>query len=157
MWPDGPTTTLSHSRCVSRASRSSREKPGPLPPIRPRRQAALPDPPRSRSPSTLSPRGDRDVRAAAGPATTADTGALARALPGPGPSTDSRDRDPRGSPRTPALGRPRLGFVSFLREGGRPVADSIHIGDCRLAARHRKPLSRHEARRALTDGGIRAC
>ncbi|WP_055599651.1 DUF6233 domain-containing protein [Streptomyces aureus] len=47
--------------------------------------------------------------------------------------------------------------LSFLREGGRPVADSIHIGDCWLAARHRKPLSRHEARRALTDGGIRAC
>ncbi|WP_329274045.1 DUF6233 domain-containing protein [Streptomyces sp. NBC_00691] len=47
--------------------------------------------------------------------------------------------------------------LSFLREGGRPVADSIHIGDCRLAARHRKPLSREEARRALTDGGMRAC
>ncbi len=47
--------------------------------------------------------------------------------------------------------------LSFLREGGRPVPDSVHIGDCRLAARHRKPLSRDEARRALTDGGIRAC
>ncbi|MFE6787915.1 DUF6233 domain-containing protein [Streptomyces sp. NPDC057680] len=47
--------------------------------------------------------------------------------------------------------------LSFLREGGRPVADSIHIGDCRLAARHRRPLSRDEARQALTDGGIRAC
>ncbi|MFF5924266.1 DUF6233 domain-containing protein [Streptomyces flavochromogenes] len=47
--------------------------------------------------------------------------------------------------------------MSFLREGGRPVADSIHIGDCSLAARHRKPLSREEARRALTDGGMRAC
>ncbi|MGW2305882.1 DUF6233 domain-containing protein [Streptomyces sp. NPDC001809] len=47
--------------------------------------------------------------------------------------------------------------LSFLREGGRPIADSIHIGDCRLAARHRKPLSREEARRALTAGGIRAC
>ncbi|MCX5231427.1 DUF6233 domain-containing protein [Streptomyces sp. NBC_00233] len=46
--------------------------------------------------------------------------------------------------------------LSFLRECGRPVADSVHIGDCRLAARHRT-LSRHEARRALTDGGIRAC
>ncbi|MCB8908354.1 MULTISPECIES: DUF6233 domain-containing protein [unclassified Streptomyces] len=43
------------------------------------------------------------------------------------------------------------------RAGGRPVADSVHIGDCRLAAPHRKPLSREEARRALTDGGIRAC
>ncbi|OKJ48627.1 hypothetical protein AMK27_38320 [Streptomyces sp. CB02009] len=47
--------------------------------------------------------------------------------------------------------------LSFLLEGGRPIADSIHIGDCRLAARHRRPLSRDEARRALTNGGIRAC
>ncbi|MFJ8298258.1 DUF6233 domain-containing protein [Streptomyces sp. NPDC094447] len=47
--------------------------------------------------------------------------------------------------------------LSFLREGGRPVADSIHIGDCRMAAPHCKPLSREEARRALTAGGMRAC
>ncbi|WP_353963902.1 DUF6233 domain-containing protein [Streptomyces sp. NBC_00233] len=33
---------------------------------------------------------------------------------------------------------------------------SVRSG-CQLAARHRKPLSREEARRALTDGGIRAC
>ncbi|WP_329625843.1 DUF6233 domain-containing protein (plasmid) [Streptomyces sp. NBC_01255] len=47
--------------------------------------------------------------------------------------------------------------LSYLREGGRPVADSIHIGDCRMAGSHRKPLSRDEARHALTSGGIRAC
>ncbi|MEV7372982.1 DUF6233 domain-containing protein [Streptomyces sp. NPDC090301] len=46
--------------------------------------------------------------------------------------------------------------LSFLREGGRPVADSIHIGDCRMAATHRRPLSREEARRALSGGGMRA-
>ncbi|MFE6072131.1 DUF6233 domain-containing protein [Streptomyces sp. NPDC056525] len=44
--------------------------------------------------------------------------------------------------------------LSFLREGGLPVADRVHIGDCRLAPPHRKPLSREEARRALTDGGL---
>ncbi|MFF2306040.1 DUF6233 domain-containing protein [Streptomyces sp. NPDC058128] len=47
--------------------------------------------------------------------------------------------------------------LSFLREGGRPVADSIHIGDCPMTAPHRRPLSREEARQALTAGGIRAC
>ncbi|MEV4943484.1 DUF6233 domain-containing protein [Streptomyces zaomyceticus] len=47
--------------------------------------------------------------------------------------------------------------LSFLREGRRPVAARIHIGDCCLAVPHRKPLSSEEARRALADGGARAC
>nr|WP_150501268.1 hypothetical protein [Streptomyces venezuelae] len=34
----------------------------------------------------------------------------------------------------------RPGWVlSYLREGGRPVADSVHIDGCRPAARHQKP------------------
>lgn len=47
--------------------------------------------------------------------------------------------------------------MSYLREGGHPVADSVHIGDCKLAGRQKRPLSRDDARRALTEGGIRAC
>lgn len=47
--------------------------------------------------------------------------------------------------------------ISYLREGGRPVADSVHIGDCKLAGPQKRPLSSDEARRALTEGGIRAC
>lgn len=47
--------------------------------------------------------------------------------------------------------------LSYLRERGRPVADSIHIGDCRLAGQNARPLGRDEARQALTAGGIRAC
>ncbi|MEU6882464.1 DUF6233 domain-containing protein [Streptomyces sp. NPDC046712] len=47
--------------------------------------------------------------------------------------------------------------LSYLRERGRPVADSIHIGDCRLAGKNTRPLGRDEARQALTAGGIRAC
>ncbi|MFE5940560.1 DUF6233 domain-containing protein [Streptomyces sp. NPDC056470] len=47
--------------------------------------------------------------------------------------------------------------LSYLRERGRPVADSIHIGDCRLAGKNIRPLGPDEARRAITTGGIRAC
>ncbi|WP_406054148.1 DUF6233 domain-containing protein [Streptomyces sp. NBC_01077] len=42
-----------------------------------------------------------------------------------------------------------------MRAAGRGTA--VHIGGCQLAARPRKPISREEARRALTDGGRRAC
>ncbi|WP_268247964.1 DUF6233 domain-containing protein [Streptomyces lateritius] len=47
--------------------------------------------------------------------------------------------------------------LSHLRVGGRPVVDSIHAGDCGTVGTHTKPLSRDEARHALTAGGIRAC
>ncbi|MFF7183304.1 DUF6233 domain-containing protein [Streptomyces sp. NPDC008121] len=47
--------------------------------------------------------------------------------------------------------------LSYLRERGRPVADSAHIGDCKLAGPHLKPLNQDEARQAITVGGIRAC
>ncbi|MFB7831991.1 DUF6233 domain-containing protein [Streptomyces sp. NPDC056056] len=48
-------------------------------------------------------------------------------------------------------------ILSYLRAGARPVADSVHIGDCVMASHHTKPLSREQAREALTAGGIRAC
>ncbi|MFD4314963.1 DUF6233 domain-containing protein [Streptomyces sp. NPDC058548] len=47
--------------------------------------------------------------------------------------------------------------LSYLREGGRAVADSIHLGDCRMAAKHTKPLTEEQARRALAVDGLRAC
>ncbi|MFG2645897.1 DUF6233 domain-containing protein [Streptomyces sp. NPDC048370] len=47
--------------------------------------------------------------------------------------------------------------MSYLRVGGRPVANSVHIGDCALAGPQKRPLGQEQAREALTDGGIRAC
>ncbi|MEU6988854.1 DUF6233 domain-containing protein [Streptomyces sp. NPDC046324] len=40
---------------------------------------------------------------------------------------------------------------------GRPVADSVPIEDCALAGPQKRPLSGDDARRSLTEGGIRAC
>ncbi|MER6098325.1 DUF6233 domain-containing protein [Streptomyces sp. NPDC001728] len=37
------------------------------------------------------------------------------------------------------------------------VADSVHRGDCRLASHHTEPLTREQARQAITSGGIPAC
>ncbi|MFD3333500.1 DUF6233 domain-containing protein [Streptomyces sp. NPDC058700] len=47
--------------------------------------------------------------------------------------------------------------LSYLRAGGHPTADSVHVGDCRMASHHTKPLTRDQARQAITTGGIRAC
>ncbi|WP_031086784.1 DUF6233 domain-containing protein [Streptomyces sp. NRRL WC-3549] len=47
--------------------------------------------------------------------------------------------------------------MSYLRVRGSPLADSVHIGDCKLAGPQKRPLSGDDARRALTEGGIRAC
>ncbi|MFG2776158.1 DUF6233 domain-containing protein, partial [Streptomyces sp. NPDC048350] len=47
--------------------------------------------------------------------------------------------------------------MSYLRVGGHPVADSVHIGDCSLAGPQKRPLGREQAREAMTGGGIRAC
>ncbi|MEU7115095.1 DUF6233 domain-containing protein [Streptomyces sp. NPDC046182] len=47
--------------------------------------------------------------------------------------------------------------ISHLRVGGRPVADKVHIGGCALARPQKRPLGSDDARRALTEGGIRAC
>ncbi|MFF0277430.1 DUF6233 domain-containing protein [Streptomyces sp. NPDC004330] len=47
--------------------------------------------------------------------------------------------------------------LSYLRVGGRATADSVHLGDCRMASHHTKPLDEQQARQAITAGGIRAC
>ncbi|MFD7978777.1 DUF6233 domain-containing protein [Streptomyces sp. NPDC059071] len=47
--------------------------------------------------------------------------------------------------------------LSYLRERGRRIPDGIHIGDCALAGPNKDPISRDEARRALTEGAIRPC
>ncbi|MFJ6579227.1 DUF6233 domain-containing protein [Streptomyces sp. NPDC091368] len=47
--------------------------------------------------------------------------------------------------------------LSYLRAGGQATADSVHLGDCRLVSHHTKPLTRDQARQAITAGGIRAC
>ncbi|MFJ9810712.1 DUF6233 domain-containing protein [Streptomyces sp. NPDC101158] len=47
--------------------------------------------------------------------------------------------------------------LSYLREGGRPVPDSIHAGDCRMTSRNTKPVGATEARRLLADGHVSAC
>jgi hypothetical protein len=48
-------------------------------------------------------------------------------------------------------------ILGYLRRGGQPVADSVHLGGCHLASGHTRPLDRDQAREALTTGGIRAC
>ncbi len=47
--------------------------------------------------------------------------------------------------------------LSYLRQRGQPVEDSVHLGDCRMASHHAKPLTREQALQAITSGGIRAC
>ncbi|MFB7589392.1 DUF6233 domain-containing protein [Streptomyces sp. NPDC056169] len=47
--------------------------------------------------------------------------------------------------------------LSYLREGGQPVADSVHVGGCSMASRHTRSLDREQAREALASHGIRAC
>jgi len=47
--------------------------------------------------------------------------------------------------------------LSYLRAGGKATADSVHLGDCRMASHHTKPLDEAQARQAITSGGLRAC
>ncbi|MFJ9808963.1 DUF6233 domain-containing protein [Streptomyces sp. NPDC101158] len=42
-------------------------------------------------------------------------------------------------------------------DGGRPVPDSVHAGDCRMTSRNTKPVGATEARRLLADGHVSAC
>ncbi|MFE9738799.1 DUF6233 domain-containing protein [Streptomyces sp. NPDC006477] len=58
--------------------------------------------------------------------------------------------------RLPRLEGPEF-LLSYLRAGGQPKADSVHLGDCRMVSHHTKPLDRDQARQAITSGGIRAC
>ncbi|MFF0437493.1 DUF6233 domain-containing protein [Streptomyces sp. NPDC004327] len=44
-----------------------------------------------------------------------------------------------------------------MRVGGRPVPDSVHHGDCRMASGHTQALTREQALQVLTDGQTRAC
>lgn len=47
--------------------------------------------------------------------------------------------------------------LSYLRQNGLPVEDSVHRSDCRMASRHTRPLTRDDAVRALTTTRITAC
>ena len=47
--------------------------------------------------------------------------------------------------------------LSYLRERGQPIADSVHLGDCKQVSHHTRPLTRDQALQAITSGGIRAC
>lgn len=67
---------------------------------------------------------------------------------------EQREADMR--PRRPLPDGPSW-VLSYLRERGQPVADSVHVGDCRMASHHTRPLSREQALRAITSEGIRAC
>ncbi|MFF2573562.1 DUF6233 domain-containing protein [Streptomyces sp. NPDC058084] len=52
---------------------------------------------------------------------------------------------------------PAAWVLSYLREGGRPVPDSVHAGDCRMTSRNTRPLTAPEARRLLAGGHVEAC
>ncbi|MCX4986919.1 DUF6233 domain-containing protein [Streptomyces sp. NBC_00572] len=47
--------------------------------------------------------------------------------------------------------------LSYLRKGSQPIADSVHLGDCRMASKHTRALTREQALQAITAGGITAC
>ncbi|CAL9651309.1 DUF6233 domain-containing protein [Streptomyces sp. enrichment culture] len=47
--------------------------------------------------------------------------------------------------------------VSYLREGGRPVVDRVHLSGCSMASSHTKPLDREEALRLLGSRQVPAC
>lgn len=66
--------------------------------------------------------------------------------------TKLRERASRG-PRK----EPPAYVVSYLRAGGQPVADSLHLGDCRLTSHHVKPLSREQALQILAGDQVKAC
>ncbi|MFB8402226.1 DUF6233 domain-containing protein [Streptomyces sp. NPDC055912] len=40
------------------------------------------------------------------------------------------------------------------RKGGNAVPDSVHVGDCRLASKHVKPLTEDHARRTIAVDGL---
>ncbi|MFE9046228.1 DUF6233 domain-containing protein [Streptomyces sp. NPDC007818] len=46
--------------------------------------------------------------------------------------------------------------LGCLRERGRPP-DRVHLGDCRMTAKHTEPLTRDQARGILDEGKIAAC
>ncbi|MFD3944982.1 DUF6233 domain-containing protein [Streptomyces sp. NPDC058579] len=58
--------------------------------------------------------------------------------------------------RRPLPEEPGL-VLSYLRKGGHPVPDSVHVGNCRLAAKHVKRLTEEQARRTIAVDGIPAC
>ncbi|MFG3348634.1 DUF6233 domain-containing protein [Streptomyces sp. NPDC048018] len=47
--------------------------------------------------------------------------------------------------------------VSYLRQGGRPVEDSVHRSDCQLASGHTSPLTRDQALKLLGSHTLPAC
>ncbi|MFG3043293.1 DUF6233 domain-containing protein [Streptomyces sp. NPDC048330] len=47
--------------------------------------------------------------------------------------------------------------LSYLREKGRRVPDSVHIDDCRMAGKNTGPLTRDEARQILSEGSAAPC
>ncbi|MER7625364.1 DUF6233 domain-containing protein [Streptomyces sp. NPDC126503] len=65
-------------------------------------------------------------------------------------------RDAELRARRPLRERPAW-LLSYRREAGRPVPDSIHAGDCPLAGHHTRPVTRDEARHALAEGHVTAC
>lgn len=47
--------------------------------------------------------------------------------------------------------------LSYLRVRGQATEDSVHLGGCKMASHHTRALTREQALRAITAGGIRAC
>ncbi|MFF5972200.1 DUF6233 domain-containing protein [Streptomyces sp. NPDC012769] len=67
------------------------------------------------------------------------------------------EREQRAAAPIRARREPPEWVLSYRRQGGRPVPDSVHRGDCRMTSSHTQPLTREQALRALSDGRIRAC
>ncbi|MFI6609710.1 DUF6233 domain-containing protein [Streptomyces sp. NPDC050507] len=47
--------------------------------------------------------------------------------------------------------------LSVLRVSGGAQADAVHTGDCGMSGKRTQAMTREQALRALTEGGITAC
>ncbi|MET9953495.1 DUF6233 domain-containing protein [Streptomyces sp. NPDC006339] len=67
------------------------------------------------------------------------------------------EKEQRAAAPIRARREPPEWVLSYLRQGGRPVPDSVHRGDCHMVSGHTQPLTRKQALDALTDGRVHAC
>ncbi|MEV7403306.1 DUF6233 domain-containing protein [Streptomyces sp. NPDC091267] len=47
--------------------------------------------------------------------------------------------------------------LSMLRTGSRSHADAVHTGDCGMSGKRTQSMTREQALRAITEGGVTAC
>ncbi|MFJ8662572.1 DUF6233 domain-containing protein [Streptomyces sp. NPDC093795] len=76
-------------------------------------------------------------------------------MSGPGQPRPSGARK-RCGPYAPGRQSPAGSSLTSAKAAA-PYPAAAHIGDCHLAGRHTRPLTRDEARHAPAEGGLPAC